>query len=229
MRRRSVQVMDGLIPRGGAGQSGPRTSPCRPLDASRPPCQPSTAPPVSVVAWGDVPYADPNVALRSQGCSLYSVGRRSGAGRRQVGNGGFTARGGQTVQCGLVERSLGEIVREAMQQRGMNIKQLTRRTAELGDAVSEGTVHNVLKSRVSHSRYDTIRPLCAALDLDYNAVLAELRRPAHQIRTLPEDVHHLTDEQWRALVELAKQFRIANEGRQRPAGSADGGQTTSEV
>ena len=128
-----------------------------------------------------------------------------------------------------MERSLGEIVREAMQQRGMNIKQLTRRTAELGDAVSEGTVHNVLKSRVSHSRYDTIRPLCAALDLDYNAVLAELRRPAHQIRTLPEDVHHLTDEQWRALVELAKQFRIANEGRQRPAGSADGGQTTSEV
>jgi transcriptional regulator with XRE-family HTH domain len=122
-----------------------------------------------------------------------------------------------------VERSLGEIIREAMQLRGLNIKQLARRTAELGDPVSEGTVHNVLKSRVSHSRYDTIRPLCVALDLDFNAVLAELRRPAHQVRALPEDFHHLTDDQWRALVELAKQFRIANEGRQRPTGGADRG------
>jgi transcriptional regulator with XRE-family HTH domain len=119
-----------------------------------------------------------------------------------------------------VERSLGEIVREAMQQRGVNIKQLARRTAELGNPVSEGTVHNVLKSRVSHSRYETIRPLCAALDLDYNAVLAELRRPTHQVRTLSDDFHHLTDDQWRSLVELAKQFRIANEGRQRSGGSA---------
>ncbi len=128
-----------------------------------------------------------------------------------------------------MERSLGEIVREAMQQRGMNIKQLARRTAELGDPVSEGTVHNVLKSRVSHSRYDTIRPLCVALDLDYNAVLTELRRPARQIRTLPDDFHHLTDDQWRALVELAKQFRIANEGRQRPASSTDNGPTASAI
>src|SRR5689334_15548973 len=109
-----------------------------------------------------------------------------------------------------------------MQQRGVNIKQLARLTAEAGDPVSEGTVHNVLKSRVSHSRYDTIRPLCAALDLDYNAVLAELRRPAYQVRTLPDDVHHLTDDQWRALVELAKQFRIANEGRQRTDGTPNG-------
>jgi hypothetical protein len=121
-----------------------------------------------------------------------------------------------------VERSLGDIVREAMQRRGVNIKQLARLTAELGDPVSEGTVHNVLKSRVSHSRYDTIRPLCSALDLDYNAVLAELRRPVHQVRTLPEDFHHLTDDQWRSLVELAKQFRIANEGRQRSVGNAEG-------
>jgi len=122
----------------------------------------------------------------------------------------------------LVGRSLGEIVREAMQRRGVNIKQLARLTADLGDPVSEGTVHNVLKSRVSHSRYDTIKPLCAALDLDYNAVLAELQRPAHQVRTLAEDFHHLTDDQWRSLVELAKQFRIANEGRQRTGGSLDG-------
>jgi hypothetical protein len=114
-----------------------------------------------------------------------------------------------------VSRTLGEIVREAMQRRGVNIKQLARLTAEAGDPVSEGTVHNVLKSRVSHSRYDTIRPLCAALDLDYNTVLAEIRRPAHQVRALPDDFHHLTDDQWRSLVELAKQFRIANEGRQR--------------
>ena len=28
-------------------------------------------------------------------------------------------------------------------------------------------------------------PLCLALDLDYNAVLAELRRPAHQSRQVP--------------------------------------------
>jgi hypothetical protein len=107
------------------------------------------------------------------------------------------------------------MVREAMQRRGLNIKQLARLTADLGEPVSEGTIHNVLKSRVSHSRYDTIRPLCAALDLDYNEVLAELRRPTHRVRTLPEDFHHLTDDQWRALVETAKQFRIANEGRQR--------------
>ena len=128
-----------------------------------------------------------------------------------------------------MDRSLGDIVREAMQQHGMNIKQLARRTAELGDPVSEGTVHNVLKSRVSHSRYDTIRPLCTALGLDYNAVLAELRRPTHQLRTPPEDFHHLTDDQWRSLVELAKQFRIANEGRQRLAGGMDDGPTTSGV
>jgi transcriptional regulator with XRE-family HTH domain len=134
--------------------------------------------------------------------------------------------GAQTVVCEFVDRSLGEIVREAMQARGMNIKQLARRTAELGDPVSEGTVHNVLKSRVSHSRYDTIRPLCSALDLDYNAVLAELRRPAHLTRHPPDDFNHLTDDQWRALVELAKQFRIANEGRQRPAGGAESGPTT---
>lgn len=121
-----------------------------------------------------------------------------------------------------MDRSLGEIVREAMQRRGLNIKQLARLTADLGDPVSEGTVHNVLKSRVSHSRYDTIRPLCAALDLDYNAVLAEISRPAYRLRTLPDDVHHLTDDQWRALIELAKQFRIANEGRQR-SGEHPGG------
>ena len=101
--------------------------------------------------------------------------------------------------------------------RGVNIKQLARLTVDLGDPVSEGTVHNVLKSRVSHSRYDTIRPLCAALDLDYNAVLAEISRPAYRVRALPDDFHHLTDDQWRAVVELAKQFRIANEGRQRTA------------
>jgi transcriptional regulator with XRE-family HTH domain len=127
-----------------------------------------------------------------------------------------------------VERSLGEIVREAMQSRGLNIKQLARRTAELGHPVSEGTVHNVLKGRVSHARYDTIRPLCAALDLDYNAVLAEIRRPPHQRRVLPDDFHHLTDEQWRALVELAKQLRIANEGRERPGGGAEDGPTATE-
>ncbi len=113
-------------------------------------------------------------------------------------------------------RSLGEIVREAMQARGVNIKQLARLTAELGDPVSGGTVHNVLKGRVSRARYDTIRPLCAALDLDCNAVLAELDRPAHRIRTIPEDFHHLTDDQWRSLLKVAKQLRIANEGRQRP-------------
>jgi hypothetical protein len=115
-----------------------------------------------------------------------------------------------------VERSLGEIVGEAMQRRGLNIKQLARLTTNLGDPVSEGTVHNVLKGRVSHARYDTIRPLCTALDLDYNTVLAELDRPTHQARALPEDFHHLTDDQWRALLEVAKQFRITNEGRQRP-------------
>ena len=109
-----------------------------------------------------------------------------------------------------------------MQAHGLNIKQLARRTAELGHPVSEGTVHNVLKGRVSHSRYDTIRPLCLTLGLDYNAVLGELRRPSHQGRVLPDDFHHLTDEQWRALVELAKQLRIANEGRQRPASGAEG-------
>ncbi len=154
---------------------------------------------------------------------MHSAGRYSGAERRHDGDRGFPLLVARTVGCGLVERSLGEIVREAMQEHGMNIKQLARRTTELGDPVSEGTVHNVLKSRVSHSRYDTIRPLCVALDLDYNAVLTELRRPAHQVRTLPEDFHHLTDDQWRALVELAKQFRIANEGRQRPAGTTGGG------
>jgi transcriptional regulator with XRE-family HTH domain len=127
-----------------------------------------------------------------------------------------------------VERSLGEIVREAMQRRGVNIKQLARLTADLGDPVSEGTVHNVLKSRVSHSRYDTIRPLCAALDLDYNAVLAEISRPAYRVRTLPEDFHHLTDDQWRSLLELAKQFRIANEGRQRTTDHPGGGYTTTD-
>ena len=127
-----------------------------------------------------------------------------------------------------MERSLGEIVREAMLERGLNIKQLARLTADLGDPVSEGTVHNVLKSRVSHSRYDTIRPLCAALDLDYNSVLAEISRPAHRVRTLPEDFHHLTDDQWRAMVELAKQFRIANEGRQRTTDLPDGGRTATE-
>ncbi len=122
-----------------------------------------------------------------------------------------------------MQRSLGEIVREAMQRRGVNIKQLARLTAELGDPVSEGTVHNVLKSRVSHSRYDTIRPLCAALDLDYNAVLVEISRPAYLARTLPADFHHLTDDQWRALVELAKQFRIANEGRRQQSTDPGGG------
>ena len=127
-----------------------------------------------------------------------------------------------------MERSLGEIVREAMQRRGVNIKQLARLTTDLGDPVSEGTVHNVLKSRVSHSRYDTIRPLCAALDLDYNAVLAELSRPAYRVRTLPEDFHHLTDDQWRSLIELAKQFRIANEGRQRSVERPGGGPATTD-
>jgi transcriptional regulator with XRE-family HTH domain len=114
-----------------------------------------------------------------------------------------------------VEQSLGAIVRTAMQQRGLNIKQLARLTADLDDPVSEGTIHNVIKGRVAHPRYDTIRPLCAALDLDYNALLAELHRPAHQVRDLPDDFHYLTDEQWRCLIEVAKQFRIANEGRQR--------------
>ena len=127
-----------------------------------------------------------------------------------------------------MERSLGEIVREAMLRRGVNIKQLARLTADLGEPVSEGTVHNVLKSRVSHSRDDTIRPMCAALDLDYNAVLAELNRPAYRARLLPDDFHHLTDDQWRALVELAKQFRIANEGRQRTTDPPDGGRTTTD-
>ncbi len=114
-----------------------------------------------------------------------------------------------------MEGSLGAIVREAMQRRGLNIKQLARLTADLDDPVSEGTIHNVIKGRVTHARYDTIRPLCTALDLDYNTVLAELRRPAHQVRAMPDDFHHLTDEQWRSLIEVAKQFRIANEGRQR--------------
>jgi Cro/C1-type HTH DNA-binding domain len=127
-----------------------------------------------------------------------------------------------------VGRSLGEIVREAMLRRGVNIKQLARLTADLGDPVSEGTVHNVLKSRVSHSRYDTIRPLCAALDLDYSAVLAEIGRPAYRVRTLPQDFHHLTDDQWRSVVELAKQFRIANEGRRRSAEPPGGGCATTE-
>jgi hypothetical protein len=129
----------------------------------------------------------------------------------------FQQLGVRSVGCGLVERSLGEIVREAMQEHGLNIKQLARRTARLGHPVSEGTVHNVLKSRVSHARHDTIEPLCLALGLDYNAVLGELRRAVHQGRVLPEDFQHLTDEQWRALVEVAKQFRIANEGHQRPS------------
>ena len=119
-------------------------------------------------------------------------------------------------------RSLGVIVREAMHQHGLNIKQLARRTVDLGDPVSEGTIHNVIKGRVAHSRYDTIRPLCTALDLDYNTVLAELRRPTHQSRPVPDDFHHLTDDQWRSLLEIAKQFRIANEGRQRSVGNADG-------
>jgi hypothetical protein len=127
-----------------------------------------------------------------------------------------------------VERSLGEIVREAMLRRGVNIKQLARLTADLGDPVSEGTVHNVLKSRVSHSRYDTIRPLCAALDLDYSAVLAEISRPVYRVRTLPQDFHHLTDDQWRSVVELAKQFRIANEGRQRGGEPPCGGCAATE-
>ena len=127
-----------------------------------------------------------------------------------------------------MERSLGEIVREAMLRRGVNIKQLARLTADLGDPVSEGTVHNVLKSRVSHSRYDTIRSLCVALDLDDNAVLAEISRPAYRVRTLPEDFHHLTDDQWRALIELAKQFRIANEGRQRTGEPPGDGCTATE-
>ena len=102
----------------------------------------------------------------------------------------------------------------------MNIKQLARLTGELGDPVSEGTVHNVLKGRVSHARYATIRPLCAALGLDYNTVLAEISRPLLRPRTLPEDFQHLTDDQWRALLEVAKQLRIANESRQRPADSS---------
>ncbi len=114
------------------------------------------------------------------------------------------------------DRSLGAIVGDAMQARGVNIKQLARRTAELGDPVSEGTVHNVLKGRVSHARYNTIRPLCHALGLDYNAVLAEIDRPTHRARTLPEDFHYLTDDQWRSLLEVARQLRITNEGRPRP-------------
>jgi len=105
-----------------------------------------------------------------------------------------------------------------MRRHGLNIKQLARRTTELGHPVSEGTVHNVLKSRVSHARYDTIEPLCLALGLDYNAVLGELQRAVHRGRVLLDDFNHLTDEQWRALVEVAKQFRVANEGHQRPAG-----------
>jgi hypothetical protein len=120
-----------------------------------------------------------------------------------------------------VERSLGAIVREAMQTRGLNIKQLARLTADLDGPVSEGTIHNVIKGRVTHARYDTIRPLCRALDLDHNAVLAELRRPARQVRAVPDDFHHLTDEQWRALIEVAKQYRIANEGRRRPPVQGD--------
>lgn len=116
-----------------------------------------------------------------------------------------------------MEQSLGAIIREAMHRRGLNIKQLARLTAELDDPVSEGTIHNVVKERVSHPRYATIRPLCVALDLDYDAVLADLRRPAHQVRAMPDDFHHLTDEQWRSLVDVARQFRIANEGRQRTA------------
>jgi hypothetical protein len=122
-----------------------------------------------------------------------------------------------------VDRSLGAIVRDAMQQRGLNIKQLARLTADLDDPVSEGTIHNVIKGRVTHARYDTIRPLCTALELDYNSVLAELRRPAHRVRAMPEDFHHLTDEQWRSLIEVAKQFRIANEGRQRATEPGDPG------
>ena len=122
------------------------------------------------------------------------------------------------IRWGLIcmPQSLGEIVGEAMEASGLNITQLVRRTAELGDPVSEGTVHNVLKDRVSHARYNTIRPLCAALDLDNNAVLAEIDRPTHRVRTLPEDFHHLTDDQWRSLLEVAKQLRITNEGRPRP-------------
>jgi DNA-binding Xre family transcriptional regulator len=118
---------------------------------------------------------------------------------------------------------LGAIVRGAMHERGLNIKQLARATADLDAPVSEGTIHNVIKGRVTHARYDTIRPLCAALDLDYNSVLAELHRPAHQIRSMPDDFHHLTDEQWRSLIEVAKQFRIANEGRQRTTEQDDPG------
>jgi transcriptional regulator with XRE-family HTH domain len=125
-----------------------------------------------------------------------------------------------------MERSLGGIVQAAMQQRGLNIKQLARLTAELDDPVSEGTIHNVIKGRVTHPRYDTIRPLCAALDLDYNALLAELRRPAHQVRAMPDDFHYLTEEQWRCLLEVAKQFRIANEGRQRSTDPAEGQSST---
>jgi hypothetical protein len=115
-----------------------------------------------------------------------------------------------------------------MLRREVNIKQLARLTAALGEPVSEGTVHNVLKSRVSHSRYDTIRPLCAALDLDYDAVLAEISRPAFRVRTMPQDFHYLTDDQWRSLVELAKQFRIANEGRQQTGEAPGGGCATTE-
>jgi transcriptional regulator with XRE-family HTH domain len=122
-----------------------------------------------------------------------------------------------------MEQSLGAIVREAMHRRGLNIKQLARLTADLDDPVSEGTIHNVIKGRVTHPRYATIRPLCVALDLDYNAVLADLRRPAHQLRAMPDDFHHLTDEQWRSLVDVARQFRIANEGRQRAAEPGDPG------
>ena len=118
-----------------------------------------------------------------------------------------------------MEQSLGAIVREAMHRRGLNIKQLARLTADLDDPVSEGTIHNVVKGRVRHPRYATIRPLCTALDLDYDAVLADLRRPAHRVRAMPDDFHHLTDEQWRSLVDVARQFRIANEDRQRAAES----------
>ncbi len=87
-----------------------------------------------------------------------------------------------------MERTLREIVRDAMTECGLNIKQLARRTTALGDPVSEGTVHNVLKDRVSHARYDTIRPLCHALGLDYNTVLADIDRPTRQTRSLSHEL-----------------------------------------
>jgi hypothetical protein len=40
---------------------------------------------------------------------------------------------------------------------------------------------------------------------------------------MPEDVHHLTDEQWRSLIQIAQQFRIANESRQRTTDQGDTG------